>query len=365
MASAKRKGRNIKTHPRVRGEDNPDDDFLPPDRPDRIAESESGPGASEVIDFSKTEVVDTAGDEGERPSSQVERRTDAAEPAPPRRQEREDRASRREARGEGESEEDAQDRRSYSARVQKRIARERAVVNRERALREQTQKQLAEERAARQELADRMLKIERSTTKARMTSSARTGTGGGATRKPRPRPSRSTRKSSPTSPMGSSTSRPIRTSTSRSSPSACTRSSPTSKSATSSASRTTSGTRTTEAIAEEHVWPTVISVERVPDRRTVTGPRQEGWGRSASSTPRPSSPARARSCSPRKTSRKCASSSSTPTTPSTRSASPRNAPAPFSPPKHAVRIEEHADARPTQKPPARARRGRPRCPGSP
>ena len=165
MASAKRKGRNIKTHPRVRGEDNPDDDFLPPDRPDRIAESESGPGASEVIDFSKTEVVDTAGDEGERPSSQVERRTDAAEPAPPRRQEREDRASRRQARGEGESEEDAQDRRSYSARVQKRIARERAVVNRERALREQTQKQLAEERAARQELADRMLKIERSTTK--------------------------------------------------------------------------------------------------------------------------------------------------------------------------------------------------------
>src|SRR5256885_959658 len=165
MASAKRKGRNIKTHPRVRGEDNPDDDSLPPDRPDRIAESESGPGASEVIDFSKTEVVDTAGDEGERPSSQVERRTDAAEPAPPRRQEREDRASRRQARGEGESEEDAEERRTYSRSVQKRIQRERAVVNRERALREQTQKQLAEERAARQELAERMLKIERSTTK--------------------------------------------------------------------------------------------------------------------------------------------------------------------------------------------------------
>src|SRR6266853_1876404 len=165
MASAKRKGRNLKTHPRVRGEDNPDDDFLPPDRPDRITESEAGSGVSEVIDFSKTEVVDTAGDKDEQPPSNVERRTEPTERAPPRRQEREDRASRRQARGEGESEEDAQERRSYSARVQKRIARERAVVNRERALREQADRALAEERTARQELAERVLKVERASTK--------------------------------------------------------------------------------------------------------------------------------------------------------------------------------------------------------
>lgn len=170
MASAKRR-RNLKTHPRVRGEDDPNDNFLPPDRPDQVAESESANDPhGEVIDFSTADtVIDTGArkdkdDEGERPPSQVERRTDAAEPAPPRRQEREDRASRRQARTD-EGTQDEDDRRSYSRSVQKRIARERAVVNRERALREQTQKQLAEERAARQELAERVLKVERAGTK--------------------------------------------------------------------------------------------------------------------------------------------------------------------------------------------------------
>ncbi|PYX86657.1 MAG: hypothetical protein DMG70_00225 [Acidobacteria bacterium] len=165
MASAKRK-RNLKTHPRIRGEGDPNDDFMPPDRPDRIAESEAPDDQhSEVIDFSKTEVIDT-GDvdqRGEIPPSQVERRGEADEPAPARREEREDRASRRRAEPEGD--EDQDDRRGYSARVRKRIARERAVVNRERALREQTQKELTDERTARAELAERILKIERSTTR--------------------------------------------------------------------------------------------------------------------------------------------------------------------------------------------------------
>lgn len=49
----------------------------------------------------------------------------------------------------------------YSARVQKRIQRERTLVNRERTLREQVQRELTEERAARQAQDERIARLER------------------------------------------------------------------------------------------------------------------------------------------------------------------------------------------------------------
>lgn len=52
----------------------------------------------------------------------------------------------------------------YSSRVRKRIARERTLVNRERTLREQTQRELAQERAARQAQDERIARLERAQT---------------------------------------------------------------------------------------------------------------------------------------------------------------------------------------------------------
>lgn len=162
MAKSKR---NQKTHPRVRGENDPDDQFMPPDRPDVQSRSETAAeGAAEVIDLRAPETVDTTGDgkgdDDGRPPSSVERRGEAADPAPPRRQERDDRAvARQRTRGRDNGEQN--DDRAYSRKVQKRIQRERALVNRERALREAAQRELGEERTARQELAERVLKIER------------------------------------------------------------------------------------------------------------------------------------------------------------------------------------------------------------
>jgi len=172
MAGKKR--RNVKTHPLVRGERDAADDFMPPDRPDVAAASETEPdGTAEVIDVlgdarpgavaTRDADGDDAGAGDDAPASQVMRREEPAEPAPARRQERDDRAvARQRARAADDGDDDD---RGYSARVQKRIRRERAIVNRERALREQTERQLAEERTARQELADRVLQIERTSTK--------------------------------------------------------------------------------------------------------------------------------------------------------------------------------------------------------
>lgn len=167
---AKRKARNLKTHPRVAGENDANDGFMPPDRPDVISRSEAATDpAAEVVDVLGTDragvvkVRDSEGDEDGLETTQgshVERRGETAEPAPARRAEREDRAVRQRAAPQDE-EGGEDDDRAYSRRVQKRIARERAIVNRERTLREQAQRELGEERTARQELSERVLRIER------------------------------------------------------------------------------------------------------------------------------------------------------------------------------------------------------------
>jgi len=150
---------------------------MPPDRPDRNAGQDDG--RTEVIDvFGKeqTVVVDdaTAGGEGVDLNSagegdargmSFEEGGDARDSgaddrlADDRRRGRDvRRGSSDDGGGSGEGSDDA-----YSTRVRKRIARERTLVNRERALREQTQRELATERAARVAQDERIARLERAT----------------------------------------------------------------------------------------------------------------------------------------------------------------------------------------------------------
>ncbi|HSV90907.1 MAG TPA: hypothetical protein VLH80_07390 [Nitrospiraceae bacterium] len=164
MAKAKR---NLKTHPKPTGDD-AQDDFIPPDRQDQLANREDA-GRTEVVDvFGKAETVDTGvraeGDgvdvnsatEGDARSMASENDGAGEEEPTPRRTRTE-----RESRQHTTSDDDEG---GYGARVRKRIARERALVNRERALREQTQRALDEERAARQATDERIARLERATT---------------------------------------------------------------------------------------------------------------------------------------------------------------------------------------------------------
>lgn len=143
---------------------------MPPDRPDRNLGDD--PGRVEVVDvFGKEDVtVDTgtgtddmgvdhnSSGEGDARSMASEgegdagtRDGDGASRIATRRQVR---ATGGDDSGDG----------SYSERVRKRIARERGVANRERTLREQTQRQLAAERTARQAQDERIARLERAST---------------------------------------------------------------------------------------------------------------------------------------------------------------------------------------------------------
>jgi hypothetical protein len=172
MAKARR---NIKTHPKPR--DVADDPFVPPDRQDQFLDADTG-GTEVVNIFGSDETVDTgvtSGDdapvdlnsaaEGDARGMASEGGSDdgtgddrrAAGDVDARRGG--DRTTRARGSGAGDDPDEG-----YSAKVRKRIARERALVNRERALREQTQGQLAEERAARQAQDERIAKLERAQT---------------------------------------------------------------------------------------------------------------------------------------------------------------------------------------------------------
>lgn len=163
MAKARRNG---KTHPKPRGDDAPGD-YMPPEGGDA--------GNAEVVDlFAKEDVIDTAGEgggvdldsaaEGDGRSMASEGGEDAADAGGRTgddvRPARGDRAPRQ---GTGRVATEADGER-YSARVHKRIGRERALVNRERALREQVQRELAEERVAGQARDERLARLERAQT---------------------------------------------------------------------------------------------------------------------------------------------------------------------------------------------------------
>jgi hypothetical protein len=158
MAKARR---NLKTHPKVRDEEDTST-FVDPSREDQPSGTVSG--RTEIVDvFGKEETVDTgavdldSAAEGDARSMASEDGETArvAEPAVARAVT----PARTQTRGD-EGDED----RNYSRAVRKRVARERALVNRERALREQVQAQLAEERAARQATEERLDRIERAQT---------------------------------------------------------------------------------------------------------------------------------------------------------------------------------------------------------
>lgn len=156
MAKARR---NLKTHPKEQGEES--DGFTPPDTGRDVDDS----AGSEVVDvFGKdtTITLDTSNvdqnsaDEGDARNARSEEddgpSDGGARPArsvqPPARN------GRSNDRG---NDEDA----DFSRRTRQRIQRERAVANRERTLREQTQAQLAEERTARIAQDERLARIER------------------------------------------------------------------------------------------------------------------------------------------------------------------------------------------------------------
>lgn len=161
MAKAKR---NIKTHPKVRDEQDTDT-FVDPSREDQLNVSDTG--RSEMVDVFATDQGANAGgvdmdsavegdgrgmsQEGEADAGDSDRNTGSV------------RSATQGDAGRGSTgAADAGD--DYSTRVRKRISRERALVNRERNLREQTQRELAEERSARQALTERLDRIERAQT---------------------------------------------------------------------------------------------------------------------------------------------------------------------------------------------------------
>jgi len=172
MASRRR---NPKTHPKPTGDDG-QDTFMPPDRPDRNLHQAEG--RTEVVDvFGGNETVPVNGDggndvdlnsaiEGDSRSMAHEGGGDdngndgrRAGVAQSRGRDASDRNGRGATRGNGDG-----DSGSYSERVRRRIDRERGLVNRERALRQETQRQLAAERTARQAQEERIARLERAQT---------------------------------------------------------------------------------------------------------------------------------------------------------------------------------------------------------
>lgn len=149
------------------------DGFIPPDRQDQIPDTGGADG--EVVDvFGKAGTV--GGGEGERVDLDSGPEGDARSMASEggdadlddtgrsgddsgRRDDRGTRDARQRTDGP-----DADDDRTFSAKTRKRIARERALVNRERALREQVQQQLTDERTARQATDERLARLERAQT---------------------------------------------------------------------------------------------------------------------------------------------------------------------------------------------------------
>lgn len=159
MAKAKR---NLKTHPKVRDQEDTST-FTDPSREDQIGGPDAG--RSEVVSvFDNQETVDTIGVD-QNSDGEGDARSMAREEGDAGADSGEDHSRRvrvaQPQRGNGNAGAAGGDD-DYSQRVRKRLARERAVVNRERTLREQTQRQLTEERAARQELTERLDRIERS-----------------------------------------------------------------------------------------------------------------------------------------------------------------------------------------------------------
>lgn len=180
MAKARR---NAKTHPKPRGDEGQQDDFIPPDRQDQVRQDT---GALEVIDvFGKAETVATGDDddaavdmnsasEGDARSMGSEGGSDADGGAGADRTDVDGRGTRGNARGDRTARarpsgargagDQGDDVARFSQDTRKRIARERAIVNRERALREATQRELTEERAARVAQDERIARLERSQT---------------------------------------------------------------------------------------------------------------------------------------------------------------------------------------------------------
>lgn len=159
--------RNGKTKPpqqraRVFGENDPDDSFVPPDRNDTVATNEGDDNQPvETINF-KTGAAELQSDEDKEladTAAAAARDKDANESPEPRRAERPVRQERSTRRADAQDDQD--DRGALSKAMRKRINRERAIANRERALREQSDKQLKDERVARQALDDRLIRIER------------------------------------------------------------------------------------------------------------------------------------------------------------------------------------------------------------
>lgn len=149
---------------------------MPPDRPDRDTGIDDG--RVEVVDvFGNQETtVDMSADAGVDQNSAGEgdgRAMPAEEPGDAGGRgggrdvlagSRRGMETRRGARGSdagGAGEDDGE---PYSARVRKRIARERTLVNRERTLREQVQRQLTEEQTARRAQDERIARLERAQT---------------------------------------------------------------------------------------------------------------------------------------------------------------------------------------------------------
>lgn len=141
MASTKR---NTKTKPKVYGETNADDTFMPPDRPDVRSGSEDVDGSAEVIDFSGGTVVVDTNRSGGADQDDDDKDVLPLREKPVRQAATDDRRNSRESRD-----------------MSKRIQRERNITNRERALREQAEAKLKTEQVARQALEDRVLRVER------------------------------------------------------------------------------------------------------------------------------------------------------------------------------------------------------------
>lgn len=175
MAAAKR--RNGKTHPKATGDDGPADDFVPPDRQDVFGNDGGGTEVVDIFGRSGTEVAADDGPvdlnsavEGDGRSMASEdggggsdvagaaRGDGAADDSRGAQRASVPRGEPRTARGSDDDDS------SFSRRTRQRIQRERALVNRERALREQTQQQLAEERAANQATQERIARLERAQT---------------------------------------------------------------------------------------------------------------------------------------------------------------------------------------------------------
>lgn len=162
---AKRNGKTKPSQTRVYGETNADDTYVPPDRQDVTSGIESVDMPTEVVDIraGTSELK-----EGEDPDldSETGLRLRKEEPGGEQdggrqQQRQETRQEPRQQQRQGRDEDGEGEERGLTRSMRKRIARERAITNRERALREQAEKKLQEERVARQAVDDRVTRIER------------------------------------------------------------------------------------------------------------------------------------------------------------------------------------------------------------